>query len=133
MCYYNSRKFSLLQITTTCYYNITIARLLPRQLLLQFTTGITIHDIITTHKRKHDACSPPHSLCTDPPPLPSVKIGEGPLLRFLQRGEGSVHRLLFPSIYLFPYFRSITSNSRYLELFPWKVRLTGSRLYFFTF
>ena len=35
--YYNSRQLGLLQITTTGYYN-------SRQLLLQFTTGITIHD-----------------------------------------------------------------------------------------
>ena len=31
-----------------------------------------------------------------PPPFPSGKIGEGPLLRFFRRGGGSVHRLLFP-------------------------------------
>ena len=52
MCYYNLRQLGLLQITTTfitiydslvitildnCYYNL-------RRLLLQFTTGITIHD-----------------------------------------------------------------------------------------
>ena len=130
----------LLQFTKafiiTNYDNVllqfTIARLLPRQLLLQFTAGITIHDIITIHERKHDACSPSHSLCTDRP-LSSIEIGERPLLRFLLRGGGSVHRLPSPSIYVFPYFRSVTSNSRHLELFPWKVRLIGSRPYFFTF
>ena len=124
----------LLQFTKafiiTNYDNVllqfTIARLLPRQLLLQFTAGITIHE------RKHDACSPPHSLCTDRP-LSSIEIGERPLLRFLLRRGGSVHRIPFPSTYVFPYFRSITSNSRHLELFPWKVRLIGSRPYFFTF
>ena len=79
----------LLQFTKafiiTNYDNVllkfTIARLLPRQLLLQFTAGITIHE------RKHDACSPPHSLCTDRP-LSSIEIGERPLLQFLLRGGG---------------------------------------------
>ena len=85
----------LLQFTKafiiTNYDNVllqfTIARLLPRQLLLQFTAGITIHDIITIHERKHDACSPPHSVCTDRP-LSSIEIGERPLLRSLLRRGG---------------------------------------------
>ena len=116
----------LLQFTKafiiTNYDNVllqfTIARLLPRQLLLQFTAGIIIHDIITIHERKHDACSPPHSLCTDRP-LSSKEIGERPLLQFLLRRGGSVHRL--PSIHLrislFPvnYFELSTSRTFSLE------------------
>ena len=43
--------------------------------------------------------------CVQTAPLSSVEIGEGPLLRFLLRGGGSVHRLPSPSIYVFSYFR----------------------------
>ena len=44
-CYYNSRQLGLLQITTTCLYNLrSLGYYNSRQLLLQFTTGITIHD-----------------------------------------------------------------------------------------
>ena len=71
MCYYNSRQLArlitnydnmllqitiawLLQFSTTVitlydrYYNL-------RRLLLQFTTGITIHDIVTIHDRANVA------------------------------------------------------------------------------
>ena len=97
---------AVITILDNCYYNL--------QQVLQFTTLLQL-----TRENMMLAALP--IACVQTPTLPSVKIGEGPLLRFLQRGEGSVHRLLSPSIYLFPYFRSITSNSRYLELFPWKV------------
>ena len=51
-CYYNSRQLGLLQITTTCYYNLrSLGYYNSRQLLLQFTTGITIYDIITIHDK----------------------------------------------------------------------------------
>ena len=42
LCHYNSRQLCLLEITTACYYN-------SRELLLQFTTGITIHDNSLSH------------------------------------------------------------------------------------
>ena len=45
MCYYNSQRLGLLQITTTCYYNLRYPGYYnSRQLLLQCTTGITIYD-----------------------------------------------------------------------------------------
>ena len=45
MWYYNSRQLGLLQITTTCYYKLRyLGYYKSLQLLLQFTTGITIHD-----------------------------------------------------------------------------------------
>ena len=45
MCYYNSRQLGLLQITTTCYYNLRqLGYYNYRQLVLQVTTAITIHD-----------------------------------------------------------------------------------------
>ena len=51
-CYYNSRQLGLLQITMTCYYNVRwLGYYNSRQLLLQFTTGITIYDIITIHDK----------------------------------------------------------------------------------
>ena len=51
-CYYNSRQLGLLPITTTCYYNLrSLGYYNSRQLLLQFTTGITIYDIITIHDK----------------------------------------------------------------------------------
>ena len=72
--YYNSRQLALLQITTTCYLHLTIAWLLQfltnvitindryynlRRLLLQLTTCITTHDIITIHDRYPPMiCSP---------------------------------------------------------------------------
>ena len=44
-CYYNSRQLGLLQITTTCHYTLrSLGYYNSRQLLLQFTTSITIHD-----------------------------------------------------------------------------------------
>ena len=119
MCYYNSRELSLLQITTTCYYNITIARLLPRQLLLQFTTGITIHDIITIYERKHDDCSPPYSLCTDRPPFLSRNRRRAPSPIFTE-GRGVCTQATLPiqlRIFLFPvnYFELPTSRTFSLE------------------
>ena len=51
-CYYNSRQLGLLQITTTCYHNLRqLGYYNSRQLLFQFTTGITFYDIITIHDR----------------------------------------------------------------------------------
>ena len=45
MCYYNSRQLGLLQITTTCYYNLRqLGYYNYRQLVLQVTTAMTIHD-----------------------------------------------------------------------------------------
>ena len=45
MFYYNSRQLGLLQFTTTCSYNLRyLGYYNSRQLLLQFTTGITIYD-----------------------------------------------------------------------------------------
>ena len=109
---------AVITILDNCYYNL--------QQVLQFTTLLQF-----TRENMMIAALP--IACVQTAPLSSVEIGEGPLLRFLLRGGGSVHRLPSPSIYVFSYFRSITSNSRHLELFPWKVRLTGSRPYFFTF
>ena len=53
MCYWNSRQLGLLQFTTACYYNLRqLGYYNSRQLLLQFTTDITIHGIITIRLRQ---------------------------------------------------------------------------------
>ena len=54
ICYYNSRQLGLLQNITI--HDIPVIAILDgchnlRRLLLQFTTGISIHDIITIHDR----------------------------------------------------------------------------------
>ena len=61
MFYYNKRQLGLSQITTTfiTIYDSLVITILDnsyynlRRLLLQSTTGITIHDIIAIHDRKH--------------------------------------------------------------------------------
>ena len=45
MCYYNSRQLGLSQFTITCYYNLRqLGYSNSGRLLLQFTTGSSIHD-----------------------------------------------------------------------------------------
>ena len=70
--------------------------------------------------------------CVQTPPPLSKNRRRAPSPIFTE-GRGVCTQATLPIHLFLPYFRSITSNSRHLELFPWKVRLIGSRLYFFTF